>query len=175
MIIWCLNSYLVQSSADWKWKYNVECTQTTFNVETLEAQQLVHCLRLPWQGTMYIRNHQRQMVLPQPIEWQKGKPNSTNGSRVVPHRSTRLAQWCLTSEFGWNQVGPPWYDRLIILVHHTMQPLSDNPHTYTHTHSCEKCKVVRVLPQPTLDTKINQHNVAQATPCWFRFKLGNSW
>ena len=36
----------------------------------------------------------------------------TYGSRVVPHLSTRHAQRCLTSEFGWDLVIPPWYDRM---------------------------------------------------------------
>ena len=41
---------------------------------------------------------------------------STYGSRVVPHLSTRHAQWCLTAEFGWDLVFPPWYDRMTILI-----------------------------------------------------------
>ena len=38
----------------------------------------------------------------------------TYGSRVVPHLSTRQAQRCLTSEFRWDLVFPPWYDRMSI-------------------------------------------------------------
>ena len=38
----------------------------------------------------------------------------TYGSRVVPHLSTRQAQRCLTAEFGWDLVFPPWYDRMSI-------------------------------------------------------------
>ena len=30
---------------------------------------------------------------------------------MVPHRSTEQAQWCLTSEFGWDPVVSPWYER----------------------------------------------------------------
>ena len=45
------------------------------------------------------------------------KSFSTYGSRVVPHLSTRQAQWCLTSEFGWDLVFPPWYDRMTILAY----------------------------------------------------------
>ena len=30
---------------------------------------------------------------------------------MVPHRSTECAQGCLTSEFGWDPVLPPWFDR----------------------------------------------------------------
>ena len=41
----------------------------------------------------------------------KKKSFSTGDSRVVPHLSTRRAQWCLTSEFGWDLVVPPWSDR----------------------------------------------------------------
>ena len=47
---------------------------------------------------------------------QKKKSFSTYGSRVVPHLSTRQAQWCLTSEFGWDLVFPPWYDRMTITI-----------------------------------------------------------
>ena len=39
---------------------------------------------------------------------------TTYGSQVVPHLSTRHAQWCLTSEFEWDPVFPPWYDRMTI-------------------------------------------------------------
>ena len=41
----------------------------------------------------------------------KAKTFDTNDSRVVPHRSTECAQGCLTSEFGWDPVLPPWFDR----------------------------------------------------------------
>ena len=37
----------------------------------------------------------------------------TCDSRVVPHRSTEQAQGCLTSEFGWDPVFSPWYERMI--------------------------------------------------------------
>ena len=42
---------------------------------------------------------------------------STYGSRVVPHLSTRQAQWCLTAEFGWDLVFPPWYDRMTVVLY----------------------------------------------------------
>ena len=32
---------------------------------------------------------------------------------MVPHLSTRQAQWCLTSEFGWDPVYPRRYDRMM--------------------------------------------------------------
>ena len=41
------------------------------------------------------------------------KTFDTCDSHVVPHRSTEQAQWCLTSEFGWDPVLSPWYDRMI--------------------------------------------------------------
>ena len=41
------------------------------------------------------------------------KTFDTCDSHVVPHRSTEQAQWCLTSEFGWDPVVSPWYDRTI--------------------------------------------------------------
>ena len=39
----------------------------------------------------------------------------TCDSRVVPHRSTEQAQGCLTSEFGWDPVFSPWYERMMRL------------------------------------------------------------
>ena len=50
---------------------------------------------------------------------------STYGSRVVPHLSTRQAQWCLTSEFGWDLVFPPWYDRMSMVRLRSHRVLSD--------------------------------------------------
>ena len=41
------------------------------------------------------------------------KTFDTCDSHVVPHRSTEQAQWCLTSEFGWDPVLSPWYDRMM--------------------------------------------------------------
>ena len=32
---------------------------------------------------------------------------------MVPHRSTEQAQGCLTSEFGWDPVLSPWYERMM--------------------------------------------------------------
>ena len=43
----------------------------------------------------------------------KKKTFDTRDSRVVPHRSTDRAQWCLTSQFGRDTVYPPWYDRMM--------------------------------------------------------------
>ena len=40
-----------------------------------------------------------------------GKTYVTCDSHVVPHRSTEQAQGCLTSEFGWDPVLSPWYER----------------------------------------------------------------
>ncbi len=39
------------------------------------------------------------------------KHHSTRGSRVIPQRSTSLAQPCLTSEIGRDRVCSEWYDR----------------------------------------------------------------
>ena len=41
----------------------------------------------------------------------KKKACNTQGSNVVPHRSTNCASWCLTSEFGWDPVFSPMYGR----------------------------------------------------------------
>ena len=43
----------------------------------------------------------------------KGKTYITCDSHVVPHRSTEQAQGCLTSEFGWDPVLSPWYERMM--------------------------------------------------------------
>ena len=43
----------------------------------------------------------------------KTKTFVTCDSRVVPHRSTEQAQGCLTSEFGWDPVFSPWYERMM--------------------------------------------------------------
>ena len=39
-------------------------------------------------------------------------PYSTGDSLVVPYQSTDPAQRCLTSQFGWDAVLSPWYDRM---------------------------------------------------------------
>ena len=44
---------------------------------------------------------------------QKCKTYITCDSHVVPHRSTEQAQGCLTSEFGWDPVLSPWYERMM--------------------------------------------------------------
>ena len=41
-------------------------------------------------------------------------PYSTGDSLVVPYQSTDPAQRCLTSQFGWDAVLSPWYDRMTI-------------------------------------------------------------
>ena len=47
--------------------------------------------------------------------WQ-AKTCVTCDSRVVPHRSTEQAQRCLTSEFGWDLVHSPWYERMMGVI-----------------------------------------------------------
>ena len=42
---------------------------------------------------------------------QKGGHHSTRGSRVIPQRSTNLAQLCLTAEIGRDRVHSEWFDR----------------------------------------------------------------
>ena len=42
------------------------------------------------------------------------EPYSTRDSLVVPYQSTDRAQRCLTSQFGWDAVLSPWYDRMTI-------------------------------------------------------------
>ena len=39
------------------------------------------------------------------------KTYNTRDSLVVPYQSTDRAQGCLTSQFGWDAVLSPWYDR----------------------------------------------------------------
>ena len=43
-----------------------------------------------------------------PVRW----PYDTRDSHVVPYRSTDRAQRCLTSQFRWDAVLSPWYDRM---------------------------------------------------------------
>ena len=40
------------------------------------------------------------------------KTYNTRDSLVVPYQSTDRAQRCLTSQFGWDAVLSPWYDRM---------------------------------------------------------------
>ena len=47
----------------------------------------------------------------------KKKPYSTRDSLVVPYQSTDRAQRCLTSQFGWDAVLSPWYDRKTRCMH----------------------------------------------------------
>ncbi len=54
-----------------------------------------------------------QITPPNPRCCKMTKTFDTCDSHVVPHRSTEQAQWCLTSEFGWDPVLSPWYDRMI--------------------------------------------------------------
>ena len=42
----------------------------------------------------------------------KKRTYSTRDSLVVPYQSTDRAQRCLTSQFGWDAVLSPWYDRM---------------------------------------------------------------
>ena len=51
------------------------------------------------------------------------KPYSTRDSLVVPYQSTDRAQRCLTSQFEWDAVGSPWYDRMTILMNETKVPV----------------------------------------------------
>ena len=55
-----------------------------------------------------------------------GKTYVTCDSRVVPHRSTEQAQWCLTSEFGRDLVLSPWYERMIRLIRIERHVLGSN-------------------------------------------------
>ena len=55
------------------------------------------------------------------------KTYTTCDSRVVPHRSTEQAQWCLTSEFGWDPVVSPWYERTMLtcqILWHKLESLT---------------------------------------------------
>ena len=62
--------------------------------------------------TTYSKNHDGHINY-LPTSFTKKKTFDTRDSRVVPHRSTDRAQWCLTSQFGWDAVYPPWYDRMM--------------------------------------------------------------
>ena len=54
------------------------------------------------------------------------KPYSTGDSLVVPYQSTDPAQRCLTSQFGWDAVLSPWYDRMTRAVAETRIPVRKN-------------------------------------------------
>ena len=62
--------------------------------------------------TTYSKNHGGHINY-LPTCFTKKKTFDTRDSRVVPHRSTDRAQWCLTSQFGWDAVYPPWCDRMM--------------------------------------------------------------
>ena len=53
---------------------------------------------------------------------QSNKTFTTNDSRVVPHRSTELAQWCLVSQIGRDATISPRYERMMI-VHFDNVPI----------------------------------------------------
>ena len=44
------------------------------------------------------------------------EPFSTGDSHFVPNSSTKAAQRCLTSQFWWDAVRSPWYDRMTRVV-----------------------------------------------------------
>ena len=59
-----------------------------------------------------VYNIEMMMMKLMMISTKKVETFSTYGSRVVPHLSTRQAQRCLASEFGWDLAFPPWFDRM---------------------------------------------------------------
>ena len=63
--------------------------------------------------SLMLRDAQRALwgSNPNPRCCKMTKTFDTCDSHVVPHRSTEQAQWCLTSEFGWDPVVSPWCDR----------------------------------------------------------------
>ena len=63
--------------------------------------------------TAYSKNHDGHINYLPTCFTKKKKTFDTRDSRVVPHRSTDRAQWCLTSQFGWDAVYPPWCDRMM--------------------------------------------------------------
>ena len=62
--------------------------------------------------TTYSKNHGGHINY-LPTCFTKKKTFDTRDSRVVPHRSTDRAQWCLTAQFGWDAVYPPLCDRMM--------------------------------------------------------------
>ena len=62
---------------------------------------------------MLPEKRQEQMAEARGAAKQKSKKTySTRDSLVVPYQSTDRAQRCLTSQFGWDAVLSPWYDRM---------------------------------------------------------------
>ena len=62
-----------------------------------------------WRGHLKKQNHLFFFIS---SGWKCKKPYSTGDSLVVPYQSTEPAQRCLTSQFGWDAVLSPWYDRM---------------------------------------------------------------
>ena len=59
-----------------------------------------------------VLSEKKKIVGQKKIKIKIKKPYSTGYSLVVPYRSTEPAQRCLTSQFGWDAVLSPWYDRM---------------------------------------------------------------
>ena len=79
---------------------------------------------------------------PNPLE-PKAKTYITCDSHVVPHRSTEQAQGCLTSEFGWDPVLSPWYERMMG-DHWTDPPPTGVPEPHKRPRTSEYTKA-RIL------------------------------
>ena len=99
------------------------------------------------------------------------KTYTTCDSRVVPHRSTEQAQWCLTSEFGWDPVVSPWYERTmlgsgvcdqhmdsnpIIVVVHGIIPLTTTDCPISHL--CEACGIRTQVSLSTMGFESHKHS-----------------
>ena len=116
---------------------------------------------------------------------QKCKTYITCDSHVVPHRSTEQAQGCLTSEFGWDPVLSPWYERMMgdrLVVAPPIE--SPDPHkrprtsgytkarvpSHSHTFSAFwlRSSVVSVLNEVTFVTSPLDSSEAITDILWFR-------
>ena len=72
---------------------------------------------------------------------------------MVPHRSTDRAQWCLTSQFGWDAVYPPWCDRMMgCMVLSSMFPLYGLQYFFV---TCYLADVVGVFYHPKEEGFLN--------------------
>ena len=90
----------------------------------------------------------------------------TYGSRVVPHLSTRQAQRCLTSEFGWDLVFPPWYDRMSILHNNTHYALFYAQKKFMHKKFFYRYSDSRFRSSDLWVMSPTRYRCAKSLNCW---------
>ena len=111
----------------------------------------------------------------------KAKTYVTCDSRVVPHRSTEQAQWCLTSEFGRDLVLSPWYERMMGVQVPLGYSLSSNP-DFRLKCSCRgsnpgpSAHKTEALPTAPQELNMRHPGIEPGAPRWQRGILPlNQW